>query len=216
MFRFFRVSSTIWLILSLIILIETISFRGQNSKLDILHVAKCKLPCWNGIIPGKTTVREAKDKVLDQYNSEIFEAVAGEGFVTIFDRSTKSRIFRVVMSVPKLNPTDSDILSELELQFDPSFNLLLGDIFVSLDRPQYVVLWGLGGGVFPALIYEDISVVVTVVRPAPDLSFCTDRRGLVGAITIFSQAPPKSDWVRYEPQIWRYFGACFRWIDRFD
>jgi hypothetical protein len=216
MFRIIRLKVTLWLIFLLLVSVGTISFRGQRPKLDILHLDKCNLPCWNGIVPSKTTIREAKQIIMADYTSEEYEAISGDGFVEIIARSTKTQIFRVVLSVAQLNPTDNDTISHIQIQFAREFNVRAGDLFVTLDRPQYIVLWGLGGGIFPSLIYENSSVVVSMVTPVAEPLFCANNGELVRTLTIFSQPLPKNYWIRYEPQVWSHFSACFRWNEKFS
>jgi hypothetical protein len=217
MVHFIRIILKTWLILLFSVTLGVISFRGHKAKLNVLHLDKCKLPCWNGVIPGKTTVREAYRIILDAYSSEEYKAVLEDGFIRIFETSTNTQIIRVVMSVPKLKFTDDDLIDLIQLEFDPDFELRIGDLFVVLDRPQYAVLWGMGGGVFPSLVYEKSSVVATMVQPVIEpLLFCANENEVVDILYIFSQPPSDDYWRRYELQTLHHYSACFRWIERYD
>ena len=66
-------------------------------RIQALHLADCSLPCWNGITPGKTSLKEAKARVDATFaDFEGSSSEAGDKFLTWTEVDDISRIVSVV------------------------------------------------------------------------------------------------------------------------
>jgi len=215
MFRLVRLAVPIWSILLVSIGIVTAIAHQQTPVLAFLHLDHCQLPCWVGVIPGKTTIGELKALVAKYYSSKGYKAVARDISVEIHDDLTGKMLFRVVPLVPKLTLTDDDIVQSLELQFWETIgDVRLGDVFVAFDRPDQMVTWGMGGGSFPSLTYERHNIVVATAKGVAErqerqLPICIQFQDDVSFIAVFADPLPDDYWMYSNPQTWSHFGNCF-------
>lgn len=142
-------------------------------------------------------------------SSSKYSVVEGNIWVEIRNADTHELLVSAVFTNSNLSIRDSDVLSRIELQTSEP----MGDIITALPSPSAVVLWGMGGGTFPALIYNRERTVVTIDTPIIDSTHCLVITGHepIQTITIFSALPSDDDWGGYIPQTWQSFGRCYQW-----
>jgi hypothetical protein len=91
--RLALLSSTI--MVSLCVLIGFAISLGRQQPLPesvaLLHLSDCELPCWIGIIPGQTTMRQAHDQIIKTYGGQ-------RNYALIKDDSTSTLLSFSVVS----------------------------------------------------------------------------------------------------------------------
>jgi hypothetical protein len=63
----------LWFVLLLCSSVSLLIGRQQPPPLylALLHLTDCEFPCWIGIVPGKTTVAEARERIIAVYGIEL-------------------------------------------------------------------------------------------------------------------------------------------------
>ncbi len=128
----------------------------------------------------------------------------------IYDAAARVLQLRIVFWVPKLEVMGEDTIEALELQS----SIAIGDTLTVLRPPSAIVLWGVGGGTFPALLYSTDGVVLRLdTPPIVNPTKCIVITGFerLQALTIFQALPQDDFWTAYPPQQWEGFGHCYRW-----
>jgi hypothetical protein len=74
----------LWVCLSLAGIIEGIRVAALHQpvpdSISLLHLIDCTAPCWLGIMPGSTTVEEAKAKIIGAYGGQSELKIEDSGF----------------------------------------------------------------------------------------------------------------------------------------
>jgi hypothetical protein len=158
----------IWLMLILCASASLFIGRQQPPPLylALLHLTDCELPCWIGIVPGKTTVEEAQKRIIAVYGTELTRYEAYKAF-TIVDLPSDSidvtspnvsirvgdetRLTRISVNEGKLG-----IVSEIFFEFLKG-QYLLAELQSFLKSPVFFYAQP-GGGIFQ-LAYQGASVV---------------------------------------------------------
>ncbi|MEO8609885.1 MAG: hypothetical protein ABI690_18475 [Chloroflexota bacterium] len=141
----------------------------QFKTLEMLHLVDCKLPCWIGIIPGKTTISEARMLIENTYPDEAYEITLGQNvydgtdWLNIQNRHDDSD-FYVSLNVwqkPE-NKTENMIIDQITLS---GAELTLGEWYFVLGSPQVLsVTWGNHYAV-PNMLYNRWNVRLTLYNP---------------------------------------------------
>jgi hypothetical protein len=166
-FRLFLASI---LVLGLALVISRLQPPSPQSKtLEMLHLLDCPLPCWIGIIPGKTTIGETKHLLETTYPAESYELASvqnvydGTDWLNIRNRQDDAN-FSVSLNVwqdPR-KKTENNIIDQVTLR---STELILGDWYYVLGRPQALsVTWG-NHYAMPNLLYNRQQVRLTLYNP---------------------------------------------------
>jgi hypothetical protein len=175
----------------------------------VFHLSACAFPCWNGIVPGKSTIAEGKTRLRQVYGAAAQYTVAeGDTWVDIRNMTTHILELRIVFLVRNLNPREQDTIEALELQS----NIAIGNLLTIFPQPRAIVLWGKGGGTFPALLFTN-GGVLTIDMPILDPTKCIVVSGSesLQTLTIFPSLPQDDHWGGYAAQQWKGFAHCYRW-----
>jgi hypothetical protein len=213
MIPLFRWFAMIFVLLNFGILCAVWLGRTSSKTDGILHFDRCRLPCWIGIYPHKTTVREAKDQIRRMYGtSSEYHIVDNASSVDVVDSKTRGLRLRIVFWVASTRPpiSNSDTVIGLEIQT----SLVIGDILVAMPKPDSIGLWGKGGGTFPAIIYDSAGFVITVDTPPVNYPHtCThfSAHQRIQSITIYPKLLKAQFWRAYSLLKWTSLGRCFRW-----
>src|SRR5579859_7009172 len=102
------------LILNIVLLLTTaltvLLGSQQPTQLGILHLSDCALPCWIGIMPGKSTITEAKVRMREVYGTSAkYTVTEGNSWVEIRDATTYALQLRAVFSSSKVHSASEDI-----------------------------------------------------------------------------------------------------------
>ena len=178
----------------------------------MLHLTDCELPCWIGIVPGKTTVREARTLVEKTYSGFIVREENGDvSQLTITDTTNSFRIGIKFNSWTEIQESNTNI-QVIELWTD---NSLAGGInygyFHSLyGQPEYVVLPAQRNNAIPGMIYGNYRVRVGYPEYSLDLvSKCPsiNMGQSIGGLKIWNTMPLVDN--GYIPFAWNGFSACY-------
>lgn len=146
-------------------------------------------PCWNGIIPGQTTIDETR-RIM---------AYAGSG-VTLFDDLTESYVLYFIPPRPTplcmiLFQMDETIVSRLQLQVCKEANVKVGDLTATLGVPGRLIV------VPPQnLVYEGVSITIEGWRAR---MLPTSRVSFISLLRPTARRRPFFDWHGFVPE-WRY------------
>jgi hypothetical protein len=108
-----------------------------------LHLTDCELPCWIGILPGKTTVAEAKEQILrtfkntDAYEVEFHEANSKLTF-GITDKSAGRELYRVFGDITEFEQSTMVDRLRFGVQGSDGKYLSFADLYPAAGNPQYV------------------------------------------------------------------------------
>jgi hypothetical protein len=107
-----------------------------------LHLTECKPPCWIGIIPGQTTVKDASIKVKAVYTTSPENIIEGDwGEFSIMNSQNKFNVF-VQFNVGGQELKEDTLVENIWLwTFTPSAErqILIGDLYWILDSPNAVL-----------------------------------------------------------------------------
>jgi hypothetical protein len=88
--------TTALLAFSSFVTVTAVLFGRQQplpESVAMLRLTDCELPCWIGIVPGKTTIGEARDRVLRTYPDLKFDnSTDGGGFYFFIMNSDRFRV----------------------------------------------------------------------------------------------------------------------------
>lgn len=170
-----------------------------HSIIDFLHLTDCKLPCWIGIIPGKTTIREAREHVYLTYSKEIITELSGGLSVRIADNNV---VFHVLFfeDMARNNPVRVIRLSVYD------YKATYSDFIHLLGKPISISFPGRSVNVSPILIYPQQQIQVGFNDILP---YALDCRGIrldqaVNGLVIYDRMPTE-----YLLQEWRGFRPCY-------
>lgn len=144
----------------------------QLKMLEMLHLQYCQLPCWISIIPGKTTIGEARMLIESAYPPQDYEITSGHnadgGTDWLEVRNRQDDIYFSVnfnrwQTADK--QTYDSLISQLTLVDDPRISLTLGDWFYIFGAPQVLsVTWG-NHHADPNLLYDRQNLRLTLSNP---------------------------------------------------
>jgi hypothetical protein len=178
---------TLWLILTVGIGLALLIGRQNppSPQIAMLHLSECKPPCWIGIVPGKTTLSEARKRVKEVYGS-----------ITGYELTERSNGFDIISASDELLLSGNldTVDGQAEEHIIHSVFLfsetppMLGDLFPILGSPNYVwplvelevpstVLFGAQAGVEARIVRLECSrimpnkQVVSIGMYTPDVNY---------------------------------------------
>ncbi|MBZ0304060.1 MAG: hypothetical protein K8J31_30265 [Anaerolineae bacterium] len=121
-----------------------------SPELEILHLQDCQLPCWIGIVPGKTTIGEAETLLRSTYRLAEYDYTLGhnpfEGtdWLTITRRQDGAYlIINFNRAETAADQTEDTIISQITIGCGISGHIRLGDWAILLGKPQALsITWG--------------------------------------------------------------------------
>ncbi len=133
----------IWLFTASIIAAIVVVSRTQAipPALQALHFKDCELPCWIGIIPGKTTIGEAERNIANTYNAiyPLFgDSVVGYWEFVVADKETGIQI-RVKLNSITGQPSSAIVNDITIIQDEPGPTVSLGELESLLGSPENIL-----------------------------------------------------------------------------
>jgi hypothetical protein len=211
-----------WTLATWILAIVAISFalligRSQPLPESIrrLHLTDCELPCWIGIVPGQTTIAEAKERIVTVFGNNVeYDLVLEEGSyadqsMVTFHIKDKKLLYGVAGGVFSAVATN-DLSAKVDF-FNISFQEILGgdrflfaDLYPILGSPQkaghkiygseLAVMSFSGGRLRVGLRYQ----------PCGQISFYSDA-------LVLLVAPLEEDFEdQYYLTPWKGFERCYK------
>src|SRR5579859_6839184 len=120
---------------------------ASDDKITVLRLNDCLLPCWLGIIPGKTTVGEARQLIQAAYNKSFdvepvdIDRDYSWAYVLKVYAKDRSQYLMVSLNDYALEPQDdSSIVHEVMLEANSDINPgkyapTIGDLMLTLGKP---------------------------------------------------------------------------------
>ena len=154
------------LFLALLLLIATLLLidrqQAQPPQLEMLHLRDCQLPCWIGIVPGKTTIGQAEILLTSTFPPANYEHTFDHSpyqnidWYTINRRSDGTNLsinFNEGQAAAK--QTNNTTVSQITFIWGVDPHLTLGHFATLLGKPQALsVTWGNHYGSPNALYYR--------------------------------------------------------------
>jgi hypothetical protein len=203
-----------WLLITGLILLVLELGRNQPvpPSLQALHFDDCALPCWIGIIPGKTTIGEAERNIARTFsgsaNYSLFHGDGGYWDYQITDKQTGNQVHLRLNSIAG-QPT-SAIVDDLTimLEGESGFKIYPGDLEHLLGSPKNIRLSSPGDAPQPVLIYGDGRIHAFTTRK--DCYRLTVDES-VNFLEIYAQFPEDYAWVSL-PLTWTGYSKCNRFV----
>src|SRR5258708_19418668 len=134
--------------------------QPMPDQLALLHLGDCQLPCWIGIVPGKTTVGEARQRIKNVYGKISSFAVDETEITSCCIKIVEDGQLRLLITLNTWgNQPDSTGIQLIYLDLvrqrsELTPNLSIADTIGFLGNPNYFVFSPPSGGHFPpTLIY---------------------------------------------------------------
>jgi hypothetical protein len=159
-----------------------------------LHLKDCKLPCWIGIVPDKTTLDEALKKILNVYGQsydvriddnsaefgEVYVSIVGPGgnriFISLIVSSEQPYIIQTIEFLHSDLPTVPQLLETLGSPSKVKMPAPEGDpslFYLSYGTNTYDVVLGVSPDAKTALGWNSpINSLFIADYPSPSLSEC--------------------------------------------
>jgi hypothetical protein len=146
-----RFSVLLLLILALLTSITRLLRQAQPKPtlIDMLHLGECAPPCWIGIVPGKTTLTEAKARIIDVFGQSgyliTFKLISAPGLAWINLERPADPVGILLIT---LTAQDNRIVDTITFDFSSIYlrnRIHLADVINLLGSPSRVML-----PVFPA------------------------------------------------------------------
>jgi hypothetical protein len=162
----------IWVLFVLVLSASVIIGRQQpNSRRSaILHLLDCDVGCWLGIVPGRTTINEANQKLKEVFGDspEYSLIVIGDSPISMVIQrrsgtASMTAISPIWISVRAVSNTD--FVDTIQLNFTGggvSGQPTIGEIYTLLGAPQRVIVDTTNPLTF-FLDYEDSTLHMLVV-----------------------------------------------------
>jgi hypothetical protein len=195
------------LVLFLGVVVKTAQQQPISEPVMLLHLTICRLPCWLNINIGNTDVGTVRGQIKKVYESQPnYEVKEDIPQFTVEDRVTGLTLGILLNSWTEL-PTDSTVVDKIELwENSPSGpQLTFSDLYPLLGDPDYVMLSGDEGTIFPSLLYYRHMIKVDI---GDVMGTQIKMNPTVLKITLYSHMPAKDDWI-YKPQPWRGFSTLY-------
>ncbi len=127
-------------------------------RLAMLHLTDCDLPCWIGIVPGVTTVGDAKKLIRQMYNADIYSvSESAGGSVGVFSRAANDFSgFSVLLNYPNTSSTDTVYLIVLNPFL--RLGLVYGDVESAATKPLGTVM----------AVYGTNRLFLSALKTSPD------------------------------------------------
>jgi hypothetical protein len=144
---------SILLLLILALLTGVTRLLGQSQPnpalIDMLHLTECAPPCWIGIVPGKTTLTEARTRIINVFGQSgyllTFDLISAPGLAWINVEQPADPIGILLIT---LTAHDNRVVDTITFDFSSIYlrdRIYLADVINLLGSPSRVML-----PVFPA------------------------------------------------------------------
>ncbi len=179
-------------------------------QVAVLHLTDCELPCWIGIVPGKTTIVEARRRIKEVYGNLPGYTLSetDTGFSISGMTGVDGGEYRGLSDISLNSSASSEDLIVKNITLEESIistnNPSIGEIYARLGPPTYSVIPYSGTEIEAALLFPNRRVELLL-----SMSKCGDvsMRLIVGEVIIYAQMPETNQW-RMQPQTWRGFDKC--------
>jgi hypothetical protein len=189
--------------------------QPMPDRVALLRLDDCHLPCWIGIVPGKTTVGQARQRIRDVYGKMMGFAVDESEIKSCCIKVVENGQSRLLITLNTWgNQPDSTgvqliYLDVVKQDHESEANLSIADTIGFLGNPSYFVFSAASGGQFPpTLIY---AAAHCELIPYPDASSYQGEVSpsmQINSLTIYDQLPVGQDSL-FSPQLWRGFGRFY-------
>jgi len=138
--------------------------RSSSHAITILHLNDCTLPCWIGIMPGKTTLAEGRANILSvfgQTNNDLLRESTYNFTVRNRAGNPSFSIYLETFSGADDDPVDSVILSLEQPDMQPS----IGELFAITGAPSHVFSWNefeVQHSLLNNLFYEEAQTLIRI------------------------------------------------------
>jgi hypothetical protein len=171
-----------WLVLAAIVGTALIVGRRQSlpSRLEMLHLTECVPPCWIGIVPGQTTIAEARQRI-----EQVFSYDAGYDLrvdpidpnfwqVYIYRRAQLQAPVVITLTAHQHTIVDAiNFLFSASSSEGSTDVPTLADLHSVLGAPSRLLLWE--GMKYPRIAYGDNHSGVLINARDSDYSYWTDN-----------------------------------------
>jgi len=165
------VSRLFLIVLSIVFITLLVCRRAAPANpLEIYHLYDCQLPCWIGIIPGKTTIGAAKKLIESAYSVSDFEYSLDHNPYWDIDYFTVTRRkdnFSLDVSFNNdtegaSNQTEATVVSQIEITINLKDQPTLFDWGMEFGQPQALgITWG-NHSASPNVLYYNRNVRLTL------------------------------------------------------
>lgn len=177
-----------------------------SETIGILRLDVCALPCWIGIVPGKTTRSEAKELVENIYGDDRYSVqIMGDSYVRVLLNGTLDSLD--VKFVPaSYNDPESPIVG---ITLVPDFRTAtrirpsVGEIVSSIGSPEDISAQINFSNYTPLMRFNRRRIYLELQTTVCN-KFSSNQQ--VAAIRLYDP-PPNYLWIT-EPSKWLGFGRC--------
>lgn len=190
-------------------------------RVAILHLTDCKLPCWIGIVPGKTTVGEARRRIREVYADLPGYSVRDDldADVPSFAVYGGSKLIavQVMINPERERSSDATVVEHLIIR-QPDFYILgaprLTELYGLLETPSHVIPKSYDNLNYPMLVYNINRLTLAVDSPGIHYDRRCDGPKIVldsyfTGLYIYAQPPLAQQWSP-KPLLWRGFNKCYK------
>ncbi|HLY25248.1 MAG TPA: hypothetical protein VKQ72_02840 [Aggregatilineales bacterium] len=189
-----------------VIILLTASIGGVNAfeqaqpvsdRLEMLHLTDCVVPCWIGIVPGKTRMNDALQRIKEVYGNTPGYTLSANLLRLRLDNDLTG------LSIALL-PDDfyQDNIVEL-ITFDFQ-DITVGDLMSLCAFPRYISAWPTGGAGSIALVCNNYSLGIKIDEAESQVNRNLPSDGLI----LAGASDSARFWVKnYHAEAWHGFGA---------
>jgi hypothetical protein len=170
-------------------------------QIAMLHLTDCELPCWIGIVPGQTTISEARQRIEGVYGAKPKYAVERTDFGFLIKSKGDTSFGLAALVKARADLHDSDKVESLTMAFFYNAGPKIAELYSLFGMPKQ---WYGSGDNWPILT-TDRQVMIILARNRC-VRITTEQRV---ALFIFRQDTDPGP-VAGQTMPWRGFGSCFR------
>ncbi|PJF39867.1 MAG: hypothetical protein D6737_03415 [Chloroflexi bacterium] len=170
------------LVFLIVACVPTPQIRNDNLLHDtsLITGEPCQAPCWNNIVPGETSWRDAQTIIEDNTAFTNFDVQTDSNSDTIqlaWQEGDDGDVCCVIAS------DSGDTVDRILLQFAPE--MTMGDIIDAIGEPNYVTASDVSADqAVMILIYEDLSTVVYAFVAGAETGVLSESSEIVGALYL--------------------------------
>lgn len=191
-------------------------YTVSSDLIELLRLNNCQLPCWLGIIPGETTLSEARSIIMNQYSDTSYyfvELITESRLIVVHTPSNYN--LRIDLYTNENEVAEVPLVLGFSLQpfleLDRSVRRpTISEIQALLGEPTLVRLANGIDNYGIAMLYYDGLVSVGVEDLECDQVLPNQQ---VYTIGVVAQPPPEEVWPA-EAQLWRGYGICYNFERR--
>ena len=195
------------------ILIGVFLFIGRQqqppARLAILHLTDCHLPCWIGIVPGRTSLSSALYAINSTYKAyTVDHDPPDSGSVMVNIGSNDHSLLSIILSIDDVTPTQT-VEQVLLVNTSALGQVTFGDIVSLLGVPNQLEPSPTKSNINPSILYLDNEVRVGFGVTPGFISICGEisMDEEISGIGIGNLPPLRQP---FSPkQSWRGFGVCY-------